>query len=242
MSFPHALPYSEVSPQVGSTENFVKRRWFELSLIIFTGFSGPLIRAIAYFRNGSASSGHFGNLRYLDSTFQEIAVLALLGYILHRGHRSFRDIGFRWSVKDAGAGILLFLASYIMYGIGSALIVVCYRFAHGNFPPHVDSRQIFGQMPWMALPFQLVNGFFEELVVRAYLMTEIRELTGSLWLASFASVVIQSSYHIYYGWVGMFNVAFLFMAFTIFFAVWSRSMPLVVAHTAIDMLAYIRLR
>jgi|SRR5262249_1476127 len=96
-------------------------------------------------------------------------------------------------------------------------------------------------MPLMALPFTLLNGFFEELVTRAYLMTEIRELTGSGLLAALASIVLQTSYHIYYGWVGMLSVGFLFVAFTIFFAVWRRALPLVVAHGIVDLFAYFRL-
>jgi len=89
----------------------------------------------------------------------------------------------------------------------------------------------------MALPFTLLNGFFEELVTRAYLMTEIRELTGSGLLAALASIVLQT----YYGWVGMLSVGFLFVAFTIFFAVWRRALPLVVAHGIVDLFAYFRL-
>ncbi|HJZ63790.1 MAG TPA: CPBP family intramembrane glutamic endopeptidase [Candidatus Acidoferrum sp.] len=112
-----------------------------------------------------------------------------------------------------------------------------HRLSFGSFPRHVDASQIFGHMPLMALPFTLLNGFFEELVTRAYLMTEIRELTGSGLLAALASIVLQT----YYGWVGMLSVGFLFVAFTIFFAVWRRALPLVVAHGIVDLFAYFRL-
>ncbi|HWZ96642.1 MAG TPA: CPBP family intramembrane glutamic endopeptidase [Candidatus Dormibacteraeota bacterium] len=241
MSFPHTLAYAEPPTQIVSEQNPSKRRWFELALITFVAFSGPLTRAIAYFRSGSTSPGHFDNFRWLENIFHELGVLLLLAYILRCSGRSFRNIGFRWSFKDAGIGVLLLVASYIVYGMGSALVILGYRFSHGGFPAYIDARQIFGHVPWMALPFTLLNPFFEELLVRAYLMTEIRELTGSVWLASIASVVLQTSCHIYYGWVGMFSVAFLFIAFTIFFAIWRRSMSLVVAHGVVDLIGFFRL-
>ncbi len=242
MSFPHTLAYAEPAKQIVPDQSSAKRRWFELALITFVAFSGPLIRAISYFRNGHTSQGQFDNLRYLDSFFHEVGVLLLLGYILWRSGRTFRDIGFRWSFRDAGIGILVLLASYVVYGMGSILVAMGYRLAHGSLPAPVNANQIFGHMPWMAFPFILLNGFFEELLARAYLMTEIRELTGSALLASVASVVLQTSYHIYYGWVGMLCVAFLFIAFTVFFVIWRRSLPLAVAHGTLDLIAYIRLR
>jgi len=54
----------------------------------------------------------------------------------------------------------------------------------------------------VVIPFSLLNPFFEELIVRAYLMTEIMDLTGSAMLAIATSVLLQASYHLYYGWFG----------------------------------------
>jgi Type II CAAX prenyl endopeptidase Rce1-like len=46
-----------------------------------------------------------------------------------------------------------------------------------------------------------VNPFYEELIVRAYLMTELLDFTASPLLAIFASVAVQFSCHLYYGWL-----------------------------------------
>jgi len=96
-------------------------------------------------------------------------------------------------------------------------------------------------MPLLALPFSLINPFFEELIVRAYLMTELRELTGSVTLAAAASLVLQTSYHIYYGWAGMLSVGFIFIVFAACFMIWRRAFPIVVAHGINDLIGYVRL-
>jgi len=86
-----------------------------------------------------------------------------------------------------------------------------------------------------------MNPFFEELLVRAYLMTEIVELTGSSALAIAVSVAVQTSYHLYYGWSGALSLAFLFLAFALYFARSRRALPVVVAHGVFDIYGLVRL-
>jgi membrane protease YdiL (CAAX protease family) len=86
-----------------------------------------------------------------------------------------------------------------------------------------------------------LNAFFEELIVRAYLMMEIKELTGSTVLAVMSSVVVQASYHLYYGWMGALSVAFMFLTLAIYFARSRQALPIVIAHEIFDLYALIRL-
>ena len=46
---------------------------------------------------------------------------------------------------------------------------------------------------------QIMNGAFEELIVRGYLMTEVRRFTGNILFAVFCSVGYRMSYHFYQG-------------------------------------------
>lgn len=201
-----------------------------------------MVRAIAAFRYDPASLINMDNTRWLAGVFQEIGILSLLGYILWRGGRSLRDIGFRWSLKDAAVGILLFAASYAFYYCGALFLQVVHYTIYGSYSAYGSARQVFGHMPPLALAYALINPFFEELVVRAYLMTEIHALTGSMLFASTVSLVFQTSYHIYYGWMGMFSVGFSFLALVGYFAIWRRALPLVVAHGISDVIGFIRLR
>jgi membrane protease YdiL (CAAX protease family) len=91
------------------------------------------------------------------------------------------------------------------------------------------------------VPFALLNPFFEELIVRAYLMTEVADLTGSSALAVAASVLFQWSYHLYYGWAGATSMAFMFLALSLYYARSRHALPIIVAHAFFDIYAFIRL-
>jgi membrane protease YdiL (CAAX protease family) len=100
---------------------------------------------------------------------------------------------------------------------------------------------MFGHTDISAIPFFLVNPFFEELIVRAYLMTEVRALTGSATLAAAISVALQTTYHLYYGWEGALSLAFQFLVFAIYYAKTRKATPVIVAHGAFDLLSLVRL-
>jgi membrane protease YdiL (CAAX protease family) len=93
----------------------------------------------------------------------------------------------------------------------------------------------------LAIPFSLLNPFFEELIVRAYLMTEVMELTGSSTLAVALSVGVQFSYHLYYGWVGAISLSFFFLVFALYYVRSSCALPVIVAHGFVDVYALLRL-
>ena len=205
-------------------------------------FSGSLIRAFVIFKAGPSSSTQVSSARWIEGMFHEAGILLLLGYILWRSGRSFRDIGFRWSFKEAAIGILLYVVAFSFYIAGGTILNVWYYALAGSYPTHVSALQVFGHFPLIALPFTLLNPFYEEIVVRAYLMTEIRELTGSVAIAAIASLVLQTSYHIYYGWAGAIMLGINFAVFVGYFAIWRRAFPLVVAHAIFDIVGYLRLR
>jgi membrane protease YdiL (CAAX protease family) len=92
----------------------------------------------------------------------------------------------------------------------------------------------------VAITFAVLNPFFEELIVRAYLMTEVAELTGSSALAVVISVAVQFCYHLYYGWSGALSLSFMFLIFALYYARSSRALPIVVAHGFFDIYGVVR--
>lgn len=86
-----------------------------------------------------------------------------------------------------------------------------------------------------------MNPFFEELIVRAYLMAEVIELTGSSTMAVALSVGVQFSYHLYYGWVGAISLSFFFLALALYYVRSRCAFPVIVAHGFLDVYALIRL-
>jgi len=91
------------------------------------------------------------------------------------------------------------------------------------------------------IPFVLLNPFFEELIVRAYLMTEVQDLTGSSALAILVSVIVQFSYHLYYGWAGAISLSFQFLIFALYYARSRNISPVIVAHGLFDIYGIVRL-
>jgi len=212
-------------------------RWFELALVLVIAFGGSFLSSLYLMNAGKAALPMVSEFRWARGFVQEIPCLFLLWYVLSRRRLSFRDIGLRWSVRDVGVGLGLTLVSYVAYIVGGFIV---YSVHHALFPPGangVSAADLSSHSSLLAIPFALINPFFEELIVRAYLMTEVKALTGSWFLASISSVAIQWSYHLYYGWDGSFSVAFTFLVFSIYFARTQKATPIVVAHGVLDIWA-----
>lgn len=79
--------------------------------------------------------------------------------------------------------------------------------------------------------FSIVPGAArEELIVRAYLMTEVADLTGHMGLAVLASVGFQTLCHLYQGTSAALANAGAFFVAAVFYASTRRATPLIVAH------------
>jgi membrane protease YdiL (CAAX protease family) len=216
-----------------------RRRWFEVGLVLFIAFGSSVLYSLYSLKYGPQNDSAVSTLRWAALIVQEVSTLLLLGYVLSRRALSFGSIGLRWSPKDVWAGTLLALVSYIVYGFGYSFIRA---FQHSTLGTGSTARAVFGHPPVvMAIAFCLLNPFFEELVVRAYLMTEITELTGSTVWAVILSVVVQFSYHLYYGWAGAISLSFQFLVFALYYAYSRRALPVVLAHGFFDVYGMLRL-
>jgi len=97
-----------------------------------------------------------------------------------------------------------------------------------------------GGVSALSIAFVCLNPFFEELIVRGYLMTEIVELGGKGALAIVLSVAVQMSYHLYQGLANCIALATIFAVFSIYFLRSRRIAPVVLAHLCIDAYALFR--
>jgi membrane protease YdiL (CAAX protease family) len=94
---------------------------------------------------------------------------------------------------------------------------------------------------WVWVPFILLNPWFEEVLVRGYVMTEVAELSGSAALAVFVSTAIQTGYHLYQGPVNTVIVGSCFLMLSLYYAKTRKLFPVIMAHTIMDVLAWIHL-
>jgi membrane protease YdiL (CAAX protease family) len=234
--------YSNVAgrplPDVPTQEK--RQRWFELCLVLLLACGSFVLNGIYLLKHGPGAMTGFSNVRWSVGILQEAGCLMLVGYVLSRRRLRFADLGLHWSLRGVGMGLLVAMIGYVVYGIGSVLIQTGYRQMFGHMATTPRPNQFFGHPSLMFIPFSLLNPFFEELIIRAYLMTEVAELTGSSALAVIASVAVQFSYHLYYGWVGAISVSFLFLVFALYYVRTRQALPVIVAHGLFDVYGLIR--
>jgi membrane protease YdiL (CAAX protease family) len=96
---------------------------------------------------------------------------------------------------------------------------------------------------WWTVPVLVLaaaaNGVLEEVVVVGYLLTRLREIGWSTWQAVLASSLLRGSYHLYQGFGAFLGNAIMGVVFALFFVRFKRVVPLVIAHTILDVVAYL---
>lgn len=218
-----------------------RRRWFEVGLVLLVAFGRTIFNSIYLLIHGPNAMPQISSVRWAGGIVHEVTALLLLGYVLSRRGRRFADLGFRWSLRDLGVGLLVTAMSYASYAFGAIVIQLIHHLAYGTFARGPSARDFFAHPSVMFIPFSLLNPFFEELIVRAYLITEVIELTGSSVLAVALSVAVQFSYHLYYGWAGALSLSFPFLAMAVYYLRSRRIVPVIVTHAFSDIYALIRL-
>jgi membrane protease YdiL (CAAX protease family) len=233
-------PLLDPAQQTTVTES--GRRWFELALVIVVSCGSIFLNGLYVFLHGPGPISQYPHFRWASGLIHELASLLVLGYVLSRRSLRLRSLGLRWSAKDCLAGLPIAVGAYVSYAIGFLLISAIHRIVFGSPAIGPNARAFFGHPSLAVVPFVLLNPFFEELIVRAYLMTEMLELTGSSLLAVLVSVLLQTSYHLYYGWTGALSVGFMFLTFSIFYLKTRRATPIICAHGLIDIFGMLSLR
>jgi len=216
-------------------------RWFEAILVTLISFGTPFVSSLYLLKNGPSSAAQLSSARWAGGFVHEVTSLLLVAYVLARQGRRLRDLGFDLSIKDAGSGLWLTITVYLAYSAAIwATFAIHYEF-YGVPASYHSGKDFFLHPRGFAVAYMLLAPVFEELIVRAYLMTEITELTSSRSLAIIASVVVQSSYHLYYGWSVVFALAASFLILALYYAKWRRILPCIIAHELVDLYALVRL-
>lgn len=96
---------------------------------------------------------------------------------------------------------------------------------------------------WWTVPVYVLaaatNGVLEEVIMLGYVFIRLRQ-TGWGWPAVLVtSAVVRGSYHLYQGFGGFAGNIIMGIVFGLLYLRWRRTMPLVVAHTIIDVVAFV---
>lgn len=180
---------------------------------------------------------------WLDLAWQIFAVVtalvpvALVAHLLARGGESLRTLGFdrRDGVRDLARG------AAVAACVGAAGLAFYLAAVAVGVNLTVDPAQLPGA--WWRVPVLIAvaaqNAVLEEVIVLGYLTRRLEQLGWSFKRRTAASAVLRGSYHLYQGFGGF--VANLVMGglFCYLYRRWGRVMPLVVAHTLIDVVALV---
>jgi membrane protease YdiL (CAAX protease family) len=181
---------------------------------------------------------------YLDLTYQLLSIgfallpVALALYLLSANGRSaVRRIGLDgarpW--RDLGIGMGLAAAIGIpglgLYVAGRALGIT------------VEVQASALNAAWWTVPVLILaalqNALIEEVIAVGYLMERLRDLRWSTPAIIAASALLRGSYHLYQGWGPFFGNVVMGVVFAEYYRRRRRVMPLVVAHTALDVAAFV---
>jgi membrane protease YdiL (CAAX protease family) len=216
---------------------------FEWGLILMLAFWQPVFNlAYAWVTDVDYDRGLTGalaaNVDQLRGMLRDALALCVLGYVLYRRQRSFSDIGLRWSAKDAALALPLFLFGILSSAVQRPLVDGLGQIfgQPGWHPPNIGAI-FFGteDIPVAVVPSWFLNGFNEELIVRAFVMTEVIKLTRRTWLAVVISVSIQTSYHFYQGVpIALSHIA-IFTIYSLFYARTRLILPVALAHSLLDL-------
>ncbi|MEW2547732.1 CPBP family intramembrane glutamic endopeptidase [Streptomyces sp. NPDC047002] len=211
------------------------------ALISFIGSAtkGGSLKDQAANLNASAAPGR----PWLDLTWQlfdittALVPVALVAYLLFREGSSLRAIGFdrRRPGFDLGWGAAI---AACVGGVG----IVFYLFAQGS---GANLTVVPESLPdvWWKYPVLVVsavqNAVLEEVVVVGYLLRRLDRLGWTPVAALAGSAVLRGSYHLYQGLGGFAGNLAMGVVFVLLYRRWGRVGPLVVAHSLMDIGAFV---
>jgi membrane protease YdiL (CAAX protease family) len=181
---------------------------------------------------------------WFDLTYQLLALLfgvvpvLLVLYLLARSSdhpRSMWSRGGPQYRRDTVAGLLL---AAVVGGTGLAFYLATHALG-------VDLTVVAENLPsvWWRYPVLLLsalqNALLEEFVVVGYLILRLRQLGLRVPAAITISALVRGSYHLYQGLGGFFGNAAMGLLFGWLYTRWGRVTPLVIAHTILDVVAFV---
>ena len=171
--------------------------------------------------------------RVFDVLF-DLALVALVVYLLWEPARStFQRIGLTFSRigRDAGTAVLL-LASI---GIPGLALYALSRLM--GLTLQVQASEL--DAAWWTIPLLILSavraGLLEEVILNGYLF----ERLGSRWRVLIAVAALRGLYHLYQGPAMALGNMVMGLVFGWVYLRWRRVMPLVIAHTLLDVIAFV---
>ena len=230
--------------------------WAELAIVLLVSLGRSAVYSVVSIISALAAPGSLSsqaaNLNnslsdrpWLDLTYQLLRIafalvpVALAAYLLVRSGTRVRDVwarGGRWAAwGDLGRGAWLALA------VGSAGVV----FYLATFALGTNLTVVAQSLPgeWWRVPVLVLaaaeNAVLEELVVLGFVQVRLRQLGFGDSAAIGLAALLRGSYHLYQGFGGFVGNVAMGLLFGWLYRRWGRVAPFVVAHTLLDVGAFV---
>jgi len=208
-------------------------RLIEVVLVCTIALGASLFTSISSLFQTSMQSNR-GASQWAYGILTELTSLALLWYVLQRRSKTFADLGMRWKWSDIAWSLLLCAGGYLAYCITYVLAVSAGLSGFGKTGDSVGDYLFGDGVTVITMAFLCVNPFFEELIARAYLITEVKFLTNSTWMALAVSTLFQAAYHLYQGVPLALAIGANFFLWSLYYVKTNRITPVILAHLYFD--------
>lgn len=231
------------------------RLWWEIAIVLALSVGRSAVYSVLSFiqaltreeslgdqstsLNPGASAAQFWDVvNQFVAQFFAFAPIALAIYFLWEpGVSAFRRIGLDLKVfgRDLGAGVLLVAVIGVpglgLYVAGRALGITV----------QVEAAPL--DASWWTIPLLVLAavraGLTEEVIFIGYLFDRLRRLGWNTWAIILSTAALRGAYHAYQGYGPIIGNIAMGIVFGWVYHRWGRVMPLVIAHTLIDVIAFV---
>ncbi len=202
----------------------------EVVVVLATAFGFLILMSLA-----AAVAGHYTRVETFNDAgvagliVYELAALAIVGTYLRSRGWTLRDVNPEISWGLTGAGVLLCVATLVLWWTVSALFAAA-GLVRPEASPGVDASGLgLAQLAVLCI----VNPVFEETLVVAYVVEALRDRRPPLTAVN-VSVSIRLLYHLYQGPAGVIAIVPMGLLYAFVYLKWNRLWPLVFAHGLLD--------
>jgi len=206
--------------------------WVELLFVVAVAFALPIYSSALAVMSPTAAPP-FSDAALWGIVFSESLVLALLLPTLWLRGWTPQVLGLQWQARDLGPGVALTVACVLAT---SPLILLDGSVAT-EVNPSMDAMVAGPLSVGVVVLVSLINPVFEEVFVCAYVIRAL-ELHYSRAFAVNVSVAIRTSYHLYQGPVGAIAILVTGLILGWWMARTGRLWPAIIAHAALDLMAF----
>jgi membrane protease YdiL (CAAX protease family) len=181
---------------------------------------------------------------WLDLTYQLLNILVALVPVLLAVHLLNRDRGdarltLGLDARRPGQDLARGAGLAALIGLpGLGLFYVAAKLGINVSVVPADLPDIWWAVPVLVLA-AAQNAILEEIVVVGYLVTRLRDLGWRVGAVIATSALLRGSYHLYQGFGAFIGNAIMGVIFSLFYLRTKRVLPLVVAHTLLDVVAFV---